>query len=48
MIPEPEGIDPNVWADAILKLFNGGGWVIPGLIALWIIFRWWPWRRKEN
>ncbi len=42
-----EGVDPNAWADAALRLFNGGGWVVPALLALYIIMRWGPWRRDK-
>lgn len=40
-------IDPNAWADAALKLFRGGGWVVPALLALWITMRWWPGRKGK-
>ena len=38
-------IDPNAWAEAAIRLFNGGGWVVPALAALWIVCRYPPWRR---
>lgn len=43
-----EAIDPNVWADAALKLFHGGGWVVPILIGWWIFWRYNPWRKKAE
>ena len=46
--PDPSGVDPNAWADAILKLFAGGGWVIPVLIALAIIANAWAKRGKAK
>lgn len=44
----PDAIDPNAWADAALRLFHGGGWVVPALLALWIVVRWWPWRPTKK
>ena len=45
-LPDRGSLDPLKWADAMLALLKGGGWIVPALIALWIVLRWWPWRRK--
>lgn len=44
----PVEVDPGAWADAALRLFHGGGWVVPALLALWIVLRWWPGRKGEK
>ena len=44
----PAEVDPNAWVDAALRLFNGGGWVVPALLVVWIVCRWPPWRKGEK
>lgn len=44
----PHDIDPNAWADAFIKAFNGGGWAVPVLSALLIVCRWPPWRGSRK
>jgi len=43
---DPSTVDPNAWADAALKLFRGGGWVVPALLALWIVASAWSKRGR--
>lgn len=43
---DPCKVDPNAWADAAIKLFNGGGWVVPALLFVWIVA--WAWSRKRK
>ena len=47
-IPGAPDVDPNAWADAILKLIKGGGWAVFVLAALFISFKWWPWRKRGD
>jgi len=47
MTTVPE-IDPNAWADAALKLFRGGGWVVPALLAFWIAANAWSKKRSKE
>jgi hypothetical protein len=47
MLPE---VHPREWADAIIAVIRGGGWMAFALLALFIISKWPPWRRtgKED
>jgi hypothetical protein len=40
-VPE---LHPGEWADAIIRV----GWPVPVLVALYIVVRWWPWRRTKE
>lgn len=42
------GVDPGAWADAAIRLFAGGGWVVPALVALYVVCRWPPWRKEKG
>ena len=42
-----EAVNPGAWADAAIRLFKGGGWVIPALLALYVVCRWPPWRKEK-
>jgi hypothetical protein len=37
-------VDPGAWADAIIRV----GWPVPVLVALYIVVRWWPWRKGKE
>jgi hypothetical protein len=41
-------VDPHAWAAAFLEAFRGGGWSVVGLLALLIVCRWPPWRKKAD
>lgn len=45
LVPEAR---PMEWADAVLKIVNSPGvYVVAGLLALFIVSKWPPWRKKE-
>jgi len=45
----PSGFDPVRWVTAAAMLAtNPAFYVFVGLIALFIVFKWWPGRRKTG